>query len=348
MAAPIPFWKPVANPGSARHTSAFYGAPPTTMASIARAVAAATASSAALVVTVRSVRRVSTPPIRPARSAEHARQAPLREFYGTAATSSRHPPHVCNAAGFNSRRLRSSQELVGDGNAEDDEDYDPYVHGGRPNRSAIKRLIDEYKSLTKELCALPKTSVAKIQMPDELREEVYAAISITSNIARKRAEGRVTKTLRQLSDEEVLPIQTAVENIQNGIGLITVTPEVESTAHMWRSALLNGDKNVQSMVFGVLQEREDWTFTRQELGQLATTARREREEAEAEREGFKKAREEAEAAAVIMPDGTAVPSAKGPVQVQPKRKKSGAGKATKKLLKHLRKIAEVAHDAGLM
>ena len=58
--------------------------------------------------------------------------------------------------------------------------------------------------------------------------------------------------------------------------------------------------------------------------------------------------EEAEAAAVIMPDGTAVPSAKGPVQVQPKRKKSGAGKATKKLLKHLRKIAEVAHDAGLM
>ena len=88
--------------------------------------------------------------------------------------------------------------------------------------------------------------------------------------------------------------------------------------------------------------------TRQELGQLATTARREREEAEAEREAFKKAREEAEAAAVIMPDGTAVPSAKGPVQVQPKRKKSGAGKATKKLLKHLRKIAEVAHDAGLM
>ena len=157
---------------------AFYRAAPTTMASIARAVAAATASSAALVVTVQSVRRVSTPPIRPARSAEHARQAPLREFYGTAATSSRHPPHVCNAAGFNSRRLRSSQELVGDGNAEDDEDYDPYVHGGRPNRSAIKRLIDEYKSLTKELCALPKTSVAKIQMPDELREEVLGQAEV--------------------------------------------------------------------------------------------------------------------------------------------------------------------------
>ena len=44
----------------------------------------------------------------------------------------------------------------------------------------------------------------------------------------------------------------------------------------------------------------------------------------------------------------AVPSAKGPVQVQRGRKKSGAGKSTKKLLKQLRKIAEVAHNEGLL
>ena len=321
------------------------------MASIARAVAAATASSAARVVTVHTVRRASTAPIRPARSgSDPARAAPvrLREIYGTAATSGRHPTHVCNAAGYNSRRLRSSQELVGDGGDEDDEDYDPYIHGGRPNRSAIKRLIDEYKGLTKELCSLPKTSVAKIQMPDDLRDEVCAAIKISSNIAKKRAEGKVAKSLRQMPDDEVLPIQMAVENLQNGIGLITVKPEVESTAHMWRSALLDGDKEIQSVVFGVLQQRSDWTFTRQELGQLATTARKEKEDAEAEREAAKRAKEEAEASAIIMPDGTAVPSAKGPVQVRTGRKKSGAGKSTKKLLKQLRKIAEVAHNEGLL
>ena len=321
------------------------------MASIARAVAAATASSAARVVTVHTVRRASTAPIRPARSgSDPARAAPvrLREIYGTAATSGRHPTHVCNAAGYNSRRLRFSQELVGDGGDEDDEDYDPYIHGGRPNRSAIKRLIDEYKGLTKELCSLPKTSVAKIQMPDDLRDEVYAAIKISSNIAKKRAEGKVAKSLRQMPDDEVLPIQMAVENLQNGIGLITVKPEVESTAHMWRSALLDGDKEIQSVVFGVLQQRSDWTFTRQELGQLATTARKEKEDAEAEREAAKRAKEEAEASAIIMPDGTAVPSAKGPVQVRTGRKKSGAGKSTKKLLKQLRKIAEVAHNEGLL
>ena len=326
------------------------------MASIARAVAAATASSAARVVTVHTVRRASTAPIRPARSGSGpARAAPvsLRDIYGTAATSGRHPTHVCNAKipasrGYNSRRLRSSLELVGDGGDEDDEDYDPYIHGGRPNRSAIKRLIDEYKGLTKELCSLPKTSVAKIQMPDDLRDEVYAAIKISSNIAKKRAEGKVAKSLRQMPDDEVLPIQMAVENLQNGIGLITVKPEVESTAHMWRSALLDGDKEIQSVVFGVLQQRSDWTFTRQELGQLATTARKEKEDAEAEREAAKRAKEEAEASAIIMPDGTAVPSAKGPVQVQRGRKKSGAGKSTKKLLKQLRKIAEVAHNEGLL
>jgi hypothetical protein len=97
-----------------------------------------------------------------------------------------------------------------------------------------------------------------------------------------------------------------------------------------------------------LQQRSDWTFTRQELGQLATTARKEKEDAEAEREAAKRAKEEAEASAIIMPDGTAVPSAKGPVQVQRGRKKSGAGKSTKKLLKQLRKIAEVAHNEGLL
>ena len=70
------------------------------------------------------------------------------------------------------------------------EDYDEYVHYGRPNRSALKRPMTEYRNLTKELCSLPKSSIAKIQMPDDIRDEVYATIKITSNIARKRAEGR--------------------------------------------------------------------------------------------------------------------------------------------------------------
>ena len=114
---------------------------------------------------------------------------------------------------------------------------------------------------------------------------------------------------------------------------------------MWRSALPNG-KDVPTGGSSCA-EREDWTFTRQELGQLATTARREREEAEAEREAFKKARGSGgRRRHHAGRDRRAIGEGSGAGSTQ--RKKSGAGKATKKLLKYLRKIAEVTHDAGLM
>lgn len=243
---------------------------------------------------------------------------------------------------YSTRRMRASDEFVAE---EEDEDYDEYVHYGRPNRSALKRLMTEYRNLTKELCSLPKSSIAKIQMPDDIRDEVYATIKITSNIARKRAEGRVTKLIRGLADEEALPIQTAVENLKNGVGLLTVDPEVEGLAMEWREALMRGDKDVQSEVFGHMQARDDWTFTRQELGQLMTGAKKEKSEADAARAEEAAAKEAAEKEAIVMPDGTTVPSSQG--APTGKRKKAGAGKSTKKLLKHLRQIAEVARSDGL-
>ena len=93
-----------------------------------------------------------------------------------------------------------------------------------------------------------------------------------------------------MDDDEALPIQTAVENLKNGVGLLTVAPEVEDTATLWRENLLNlsqeddavdTQKSTQSFVFSVLQNRDDWTFTRQELGQLVTVARKEKAEAKA-------------------------------------------------------------------
>jgi ribosomal 50S subunit-associated protein YjgA (DUF615 family) len=243
---------------------------------------------------------------------------------------------------YSTRRMRASDEFVAE---EEDEDYDEYVHHGRPNRSALKRLMTEYRNLTKELCSLPKSSIAKIEMPDDIRDEVYATIKITSNIARKRAEGRVTKLIRGLADEEALPIQTAVENLKNGVGLLTVDPEVEALAMGWREALMGGDNDVQSEVFGHMQARDDWTFTRQELGQLVTGARKEKAEAEAARAEEAAAKEAAEKEAIVMPDGTTVPSSVG--APTGKRKKSGAGKSTKQLLKNLRKIAGVARADGL-
>jgi hypothetical protein len=57
----------------------------------------------------------------------------------------------------------------------------------------------------------------------------------------------------------------------------------------------------------------------------------------------------ADAEAIVMPDGTTVPRAGGAVTppVTGKRK-NRTGKSSKKLLKHLRTVAEVAHADGLV
>ena len=253
------------------------------------------------------------------------------------------PKKAASSYDFDRLRLRASDEFVD----EEEDDVDPLVHFGRPNRSAIKRLIEEYKQLTKVLCDLPKSSIAKIPMPDDVRDEVYATIAISSNIARKRSEGRVTKLLRGLDDDEVLPIQRAVENLQNGVGLLTVEPEVEMTAQRWRDIMIEGDKDAQSEIFALMSERDDWTFTRQDLSRTATSARKEQAEAEAARAAAIAAAEAAEAEATVMPDGTTVPSAK-PAPTVAKKKKGGAGKSKKQLLKYLRHIAEMANDKGLL
>lgn len=258
-------------------------------------------------------------------------------------TSRAIPKKAASSYEYDPVRLRASDEFVTEGEEDDD---DPYVHMGRPNRSALKRLMEEYKELTKALCVLPKSSLAKIPMPDDVRSEVYATVKISSNIARKRSEGRVTKLLRGLDDDEVLPIQRAVENLQSGVGLLTVAPEVEAAATQWRELLLAGDKETQSAVFGLMQQSDGWNFTRQELGQLVTSAKKEKETAESAREAAAAEKVAAEQEATVMADGTVVPSVKA--APTGKRQKGGAGKSTKKLLKHLRAIAEVANDNGVL
>ena len=126
---------------------------------------------------------------------------------------------------------------------------------------------------------------------------------------------------------------------------------------MWREDLLNLEddegsevqKQTQSFVFSVLQNRDDWVFTRQELAALVTVARREKKEAKDARDLEDAERAAAEAEAIVMPDGTTVPRAGGAVTppVTGKRK-NRTGKSSKKLLKHLRTVAEVAHADGLV
>ena len=62
----------------------------------------------------------------------------------------------------------------------------------------------------------------------------------------------------------------------------TVEPEVDAMAMQWRERLQEGDMALQSDIFGMLQQRDSegelrvWDFTRQELGQMVTTMRRDK------------------------------------------------------------------------
>ena len=59
-------------------------------------------------------------------------------------------------------------------------------------------------------------------------------------------------------------------------------PEVDAMAMQWRERLQEGDMALQSDIFGMLQQRDSegelrvWDFTRQELGQMVTTMRRDK------------------------------------------------------------------------
>lgn len=49
--------------------------------------------------------------------------------------------------------------------------------------------------------------LVKIPMPPTVLEELLRCQKITANIARKRQEGLITKMLRGLEEDEVMPIQ---------------------------------------------------------------------------------------------------------------------------------------------
>ena len=65
--------------------------------------------------------------------------------------------------------------------------------------------MTEYRDLTKELCSLPKSSIAKIQMPDDIRDEVYATIRHEQHRSVVRG-GPGDQAHPRATDDEALPI----------------------------------------------------------------------------------------------------------------------------------------------
>jgi ribosome-associated protein len=78
---------------------------------------------------------------------------------------------------------------------------------GEPSKSERKRQSRDLQDLGEELVGLPAAELAAIEMPDDLREAIVAARSITSHGARVRQRLYIGKLLRHT---DVDPIREAL------------------------------------------------------------------------------------------------------------------------------------------
>ena len=79
-----------------------------------------------------------------------------------------------------------------------------------PSRSAQKKASKSLQLLGAELVAAPKAVLAGLPLPDQLRDAILEARSITSFGARRRQTQLVGKLMRGLDDDEVDAIRAAL------------------------------------------------------------------------------------------------------------------------------------------
>jgi ribosome-associated protein len=92
-------------------------------------------------------------------------------------------------------------------NEADEEDKD------RPSKSEVKRAMQALQDLGEQLVALGKESLAKVDMPEDLRQAVRDAQRFTKHEARRRQIQYIGRLMR---DVDPAPIQAALDEI-NGV-----------------------------------------------------------------------------------------------------------------------------------
>lgn len=134
----------------------------------------------------------------------------------------------------------------------------------RPSKSQLKREAQSFRDLGEELAALPRDQLAKLDLPEAVREAVQAAQAITAHGARKR---QLKYLGGLLSRQDTESLQQAVAKLkQPGLEATRLLHRIES----WRDRLLEqGD----SALADLLQQYP--AADSQALRQLIRNARRE-------------------------------------------------------------------------
>jgi len=82
----------------------------------------------------------------------------------------------------------------------------------QPSRSAKRREALDVLALAKQLIELPPSRVAKLELPDEVRDEITNVRKITSHIARKRQLSYLAKLMRRHDEEVFAPARATLAN----------------------------------------------------------------------------------------------------------------------------------------
>ena len=108
------------------------------------------------------------------------------------------------------------------------DDENPRVIAKRQKRAAGDRSA----SLARTLMQVPDTTISKLELDEDLLDELNAARRITSQIARRRAERSLAGALRAV---DLLELQQKLDNVQE---TGSSEPRLFHAAEKWRARLI--------------------------------------------------------------------------------------------------------------
>lgn len=167
-----------------------------------------------------------------------------------------------------------------------DESFD-----GRPSRSARRREALDVLAFARQLTELPPARVAKLELPDDVRDEIAAVQRTPSHIARKRQLAHLAKVMRGHADEA---FTAARATLSNDRGTHARETAAMHAAEALRDELL-GDHGDTALTAFIAAHPD---IDHQSLRAMIRNARREREQGKpprAQRELYRLLRDAADA-----------------------------------------------------
>jgi ribosome-associated protein len=144
------------------------------------------------------------------------------------------------------------------------------LDGERPSRSARRREALDVLAFAKQLSELPPARIAKLELPDDVREELAQVQRTPSHIAHKRELAHLAKVMRAHDQEDFVAARSALANDRSvGAREAAELHRVETL----REKLLGEEGDAALTGFIATHPQAD----RQQLRALIRQSRRERE-----------------------------------------------------------------------